>query len=214
MKLYLSSYRIPDLQVLSELVGKPAAKTKVGLIPNAKDYYAFRARRVKIRLVESYLRTFGFHVGVVDLAERYSRAALRDTLKKYDMLWVMGGNTFCLREAMRRSGFDKVVHQVVEDGVVFAGESAGACIAGTDLHGVERLDDVAYAGRILWDGLSLSAHDFLPHADNDGYGSDVQALLAERAGDERVVALNDNQAWIRNGDDEWKITGVKQEMTE
>lgn len=212
MKLYLTSYRIPDVQVLAELVGKDPKKTKVGLIPNAKDYYAFRARRVKIRLVENYLRNLGFRVGLVDLAERYSRAALRDTLKKYDMLWVMGGNTFCLREAMRTSGFDKIIHKVLaEDNVVFAGESAGACIASTDLHGVEFGDDPEFANRIIWDGLALSNHFFVPHADNPDFGPMADEMAMSRVGGAEVVILNDNQAWVRRGDDEWKITGVKPE---
>ncbi len=212
MKLYLTSYRIPDVQALCDLVGKPAGKVSVGLIPNAKDYYAFRARRVKIRLVARYLRSLGFHVGLVDLHEKRSRRDLADTLKKYDVLWAMGGNTFCLREAMRRSGFDKVIAGVLDAGVVFAGESAGACVAGTDLHGVELADDAEFAEKVIWEGLGLSQHYFIPHADNADFGPIMDEIALTRAGDPTVVMLNDNQVWIRNGDDEWKLTGVKPEV--
>ncbi|HSX33097.1 MAG TPA: Type 1 glutamine amidotransferase-like domain-containing protein [Candidatus Saccharimonadales bacterium] len=206
MKLYLTSYRIPDLQVLSDLVGKPAGKMRVALIPNAKDYYAYRARRVKIRLVADYLRSQGFKVSVVDLLERRSIPDLRATLEKYDLLWVMGGNTFCLREAMRKSGFDRIIHDVVEAGVVFAGESAGACIAGTDLHGVEFGDDPEFAEKVIWPALNLSPHVFVPHMDNPDFGRFSQQMVESRRDDPSLVLLNDNQAWVVNGDDEWKIT--------
>jgi len=208
MKLYLSSYRIPDLQVLTDLVGKPARKIRVALVPNAKDYYAFRARRVKIRQVTVYLRQLGFTVAVVDLNERRTASDLKATLQKYDMLWVLGGNTFCLREAMRRSGFDRVVKDVVEAGVVFAGESAGACVAGVDLHGVELADDPEFAERVIWYGLRLTEHVFVPHVDNPDFGSLSQKMIDSRPDDPLLVPLNDNQAWVVNGPDEWKITSV------
>src|SRR4051812_3073619 len=106
MKLYLSSYRIPDLKVLTDLVGKPAAKIRVALIPNAKDYYASRAKRVKTRQMEDYLRGLGFTVHVVDLSNKFTAAKLYSRLCEFDLIWVHGGNTFCLREAMQQSGFD------------------------------------------------------------------------------------------------------------
>ncbi len=211
MKLYLASYRIADLKVLTDLIGKPAAKVRVALIPNAKDYYAFRARRVKIRFVEEYLRALDFTVKVVDLNDDRTPAALAEELKTFNLIWVMGGNTFCLREAMARSGFDRVIHDVLDAGVTYAGESAGACVAGTDLHGVELADDPEFAERVLWKGLNLSAHYFMPHVDNPDFGPLVQEAIDSRTDDPTMVLLNDNQAWVVNGADEWKITGVKPE---
>lgn len=53
MKFYLSSYHIPSPDDLFALVGKEPAETKVGLIANAKDYYATRARAYKVKLANS-----------------------------------------------------------------------------------------------------------------------------------------------------------------
>ncbi|HSX16808.1 MAG TPA: Type 1 glutamine amidotransferase-like domain-containing protein [Patescibacteria group bacterium] len=210
MKLYLTSYRIPDIHVLAELVGKEPKNTKVALIPNGKDYYAPRARQVKIRTVVQEIKTLGFKVSVVDLNDYHNAPAkLASALKQFDMLWVMGGNTFCLREAMQRSGFDVAVHDVLEAGVVFAGESAGACVAGSDLHGIEVLDDAEFAEKVIWKGLKLVPNFFAPHADNPDFGGLVQQMVKDRGPDPSVVVLNDNQAWVVNGADAWKITGVK-----
>lgn len=210
MKLYLASYRIPDLQTLVELVGKQPGNIKVALIPNAKDYYAPRARAVKIRLVLQALRQAGLHATVVDLHE-YRRAPVKlaTRLKQFDLLWVMGGNTFCLREAMQQSGFDKIVRDVLDSGVVYAGESAGACVAGTDLRGIEYADDPEYAEKVIWKGLRLTEHYIVPHADSPDFGPLSARIIAERGADPTMVVLNDNQAWVVNGNDAWKVTGIK-----
>jgi dipeptidase E len=210
MKLYLSSYRIPDIDALTQLVGKRPGETRVALIPNGKDYYAPRAKAVKVRAVTTDLQAFGFTVDIVDLQD-YTAAGpkLAGKLSGYDMLWVMGGNTFCLREAMRHSGFDTIIQGVVEGGMVFAGESAGACVAGSDLHGIELADDAEFAETVIWDGLKLVPHYFLPHADNAEFATVIEKVRATRSNDPTVVILNDNQAWVLNGTDEKTVTGAK-----
>jgi hypothetical protein len=62
MKLYLSSFRVPDSEALAALLGKPLLGAKLALIPNAKDYYAPRARAVKTREMSDYLADIGFEV--------------------------------------------------------------------------------------------------------------------------------------------------------
>jgi dipeptidase E len=210
MKLYLSSYRIPDIDALTELVGKRPGETRMALIPNGKDYYAPRAKAVKVRAVTTDLQAFGFTVDIVDLQDYIGATAkLAEKLSGYDMLWVMGGNTFCLRESMQRSGFDTIIQGLLDGGLVFAGESAGACVAGSDLHGIELADVAEFAETVIWDGLKLVPHYFLPHADNIEFARVAEQVLAERSDDPTLVALNDNQAWVVNGTDEKKVTGEK-----
>lgn len=209
MKLYLTSYRIPDIAVLEDLVGKQTSQIKVGVIPNAKDYYAPRARAVKIRLVTTYLEGLGMKPGVVDLYDYHTAEQLAPVLKQYDLLWAMGGNTFCLREAMYGSGFDEAVHEALEAGVVYGGESAGTCVAGNDLRGIEYADPPEYAEKPLWKGLKLANHYFIPHADNEDFAWAIQPIIESRGKGADTIILNDNQAWVVNGAESWKITGVK-----
>jgi len=210
MKLYLSSYRIPDINALEDLLGKPAAQVKVALIPNAKDYYAPRAKRVKTREMAQYLEDFGFTVGVVDLLEyQDDPETLRSALRQYDMLWMRGGNTFCLREAMRLSKFDEIAAELVQGGIVFAGDSAGACVAGTDLHGIELADDPEFAETVIWEGLNLTPHYFMPHADNAELAGFTEQMTADRGDDPATVKLNDNQVWVETDGKGRVITGTK-----
>ncbi len=211
MKLYLSSYRIPDIDALEELMGKPAGKAKLALIPNAKDYYAPRAKRVKTREMAEYLQDFGFTVGIVDLLKyQDDPETLRSALRQYDVLWARGGNTFCLREAMRLSKFDQIVTGLLEDDhLVFAGDSAGACVAGTDLHGIELADDPEFAETVIWEGLNVTPHYFMPHADNAELADFTEQMTADRGKDPATVKLNDDQVWVEIDGKGRVVTGTK-----
>ena len=55
--------------------------------------------------------------------------ALRKMLKDKTMILVAGGNTFYLLKHVKESGFDIVVKELVDQGVVYAGSSAGVYIA-------------------------------------------------------------------------------------
>lgn len=69
-------------------------------------------------------------------------AALRRRLDDFDLVWVSGGNTFVLARAMEASGFASAATPALEAGrLVYAGYSAGACVTGPDLRGIELMDD-------------------------------------------------------------------------
>src|SRR4051812_38403901 len=118
MRLYLSSYRIPVPEALMVLAERPQQFTRMAIIPNAQDYYAPRPRSVKIAEVAEYMHDLGYKVEIVDLNDYKEPTPLQQTLQTYDVLWVMGGNTFCLRQAMQRSGFDMIIKSLLSDGIV------------------------------------------------------------------------------------------------
>jgi dipeptidase E len=212
MKLYLSSYRIPDTKALEVLLGKPLHEATLALIPNAKDYYMPRARAVKTREMAEYLADAGFEVTEVDLLQYPDQPEhLAEVLRTFDIIWVRGGNTFCLREAMRSSKFDAIISDIVRDGVVYAGDSAGACVAGTDIHGIELGDDPEFAETVIWEGLNLTPHYFMPHADNESFADFTVQMTLDRGSDPATVKLNDDQAWIEQDGKGKVITGVYQD---
>jgi dipeptidase E len=131
-------------------------------------------------------------------------------LSDFDIIWVRGGNTFCLREAMRASGFDAIIGDVIKGGVVYAGDSAGACVAGTDIHGLELGDDPEFAETIVWEGLHLTPHYFMPHADNEEFKDFTEQMTHDRGDDPQTVMLNDDQVWIEIGSNGRMVTGVHQ----
>lgn len=197
MKLYLSSIRIPVPEELSRLVDKPLATTKVALIPNAQDYYAGRARDFKIHDLVRYMQDLGLHVDVVDLRNYSDAEILKTKLLDYDLVWVMGGNTFVLRYEMKRSGFDQAIHELVDKDIVYGGDSAGALVAGTSIAGIESADEPAFAEEIIKEGMHLVPFVIMPHVDNPEF-ADVMPVVAKLH--KNMIKLTDAQAVVFNGD--------------
>ena len=54
---------------------------------------------------------------------------LRKILAGYDVVIVEGGNTFYLLKAIRESGFESVIKDLIDEGVVYIGTSAGSYVA-------------------------------------------------------------------------------------
>ena len=130
-------------------------------------------------------------------------------------MWSVGGNAFLLRRAMRESGFDEVIVDLLDEGAVYGGWSAGACVAGTSLHPIALMDDPdqlapAYPEiEPVMEGLGLVPFSIVPHYRSDH--PDTEA--AERAvawaveNGMEAVALRDGDVVIRNGEDTNVVTG-------
>lgn len=195
MKLYLSSFRIPTPKDLEQLLSKPLAETTVALIPNAKDYYVPRARDFKVGDLVEYMQALGLKVDVVDLRDFDDPLLLRDKLAGYDLVWAMGGNTYMLRYEMKRSGFDRIIRDLLEVGVVYGGDSAGALVAGQSIAGIELADEPEFAEELVADGLNLEPFVFLPHVDNPEF-AEVLPVFRELHKDKAIIELKDSQAAV------------------
>ncbi|CAN5692220.1 hypothetical protein BH23PAT2_BH23PAT2_02080 [soil metagenome] len=200
MKLYLSSYRIAVPDELFRLVGREPNKIKVALLPNAKDYYAPLAQDYKIRDIIRYQNDLGLmSVDIVDLRTFADSVSLYEKLKKYDLVWAVGGNTFCLRQEMKRSKFDQVIHPLLDEGVVYGGDSAGAVVAGTSLRGIESVDIPEFTEEVIYEGLRAVPYVLLPHADNEYFKEANEQTKQAHDGDD-LISLDDNQAAIFEND--------------
>ncbi|MFA4996313.1 MAG: Type 1 glutamine amidotransferase-like domain-containing protein [Patescibacteria group bacterium] len=70
----------------------------------------------------------GFKVKLIELGVLGPEEA-KDQFEGCDAIYVKGGNTFWLLNAMKKSGFNKMVHGLVNKGVIYIGESAGSYVA-------------------------------------------------------------------------------------
>lgn len=197
MKLYLSSYRIPTPSDLVELLGKPLNQTSVALIANAKDYYTERPRNFTVGEFTKYMEDLGLSVNEVDLREYDSADSLKEKLKAYDLIYASGGNTYMLRYEMRRSGFDKAIKELLNEGKVFGGFSAGALVAGLSIAGVEMDDEPEFAEEVIKEGLNLVPFVILPHADDPAY-KDILLTFRDIHRDKEIIELKDSQAVVFN----------------
>ena len=168
MKLYLSSYKVGDKK--EELINWINEHgNKICLIPNSRDIYPESERKTKgIQADVDDLTKLGFEVTVVSLKDYFeNKAALLSRLKEFNAFYVIGGNTFALRQAMYLSGFDKYL-KMIEDNpnYLYAGYSAGICVLAKDMHGLEKCDAPninPYGIDTIWNGLGYFDYIFLPH---------------------------------------------------
>ncbi|MGB2791463.1 MAG: Type 1 glutamine amidotransferase-like domain-containing protein [Candidatus Moraniibacteriota bacterium] len=173
MKLYLSSYRLGDKpEQLAELLGD---NKKVVVIPNALDFSTDLARREQSQKREfDDLKSIGLDAEELDLRLYFGKQGeLEKKIKEYGLIWVRGGNAFVLRQAMRQSGLDEILKELAKgDEIVYGGYSAGVCVIGPTLKGVELVDDPTivpdgYQKEIPWDGIGLIDFSFAPHYQSD-----------------------------------------------
>jgi dipeptidase E len=101
-----------------------------------------------------------------------SPATAAAELNPFDIVWVRGGNVFMLRYALAASGADvELTRRLQDDSVVYAGYSAGPCVLGPSLRGLEVVDGPAAVEETdrhppIWDGLGLLEFSIVPHYDS------------------------------------------------
>jgi dipeptidase E len=204
VKLFLASYRFGEhLDEFLALTGGPGL---VAVIANAADRWPASARESAVTSEIRGLSRLGYEPREVDLRRFAGREEeLSDHLDAVASVWIRGGNTFVLRSALNIAGADRAITSRVRDGgLVYAGYSAGACVASPSLRGVEAADDPAEVadGRVIWDGLGLVEHAFVPHFGSILDDSDAGTTMVERFERESVsyLTLTDEQVYLVDGD--------------
>jgi dipeptidase E len=125
-----------------------------------------------------------------------------------DVLYVAGGSTFALLDALRTSGADAVVAERVPAGLPYIGLSAGSIVAGPSVEPASLMDDPADApGLTDLSGLGLTDAVVVPHADGKlpPYPLELIGRTLERYGpDHELVPLCDDEALLITGPG-WKV---------
>jgi len=131
-----------------------------------------------------------------------------DTTKKYDVIYVCGGNTFVYLDRIRKTGLDKfIVDSVKSNGSIYVGVSAGSIIAGPNIEiaGWGDEGDLNDVGLADLRGLNLANIAIYPH-----YREELKPELDEfrkRYG-YQVEELEDNQAIRLSYSDIGRLKGV------
>ena len=208
MRLYLSSERLGERAgALLAMINGP----RVAVIANGYDACADAARDIYRDEVHDPLaefRALGLEPVGLDLRAHFGDPqSLRHRLNRYDLVWVMGGNSFVLRRAMRQSGFDAVIRDLLEaDAIAYGGYAAGAVVAGPTLRGLELMDDpwelpAGYDEPLIWHGLGLTPFSIVPHfrsrhPDAAAAEKVVSYMTARKT---RHRALSDGEVIVRVG---------------
>lgn len=183
MKLYLSSYKVGN--ETTSLLKMLNGKKKIGYIPNALDFATDLDRKEKSEQGDiQELNLLGLETERIDLKEYFGKEAeLRKKVGELGAIYVRGGNTFTLRQAMKLSGLDNILLNMKDNDFIYAGYSAGCCVLSPSLESsalVDNPDIHPYELKeTIWTGLGIIPYNFLPHFDSDHPESnDVDKELA------------------------------------
>jgi len=202
MKLFLSSLALSD-KLTPEfvcLVGKPEKDITVAYVQNAADPYP-EGKRAWVEEERITMQSHRFTVELIDLeAYRNKLPELKTRLSGKDVIWFGGGNIYYIRWLLEDTGIDKLVVELIKQGVIYAGCSAGAIIAGPTLKHFETADDPDDAPEVILGGLHLTGTVVVPHMDNQKYASVIHGINANLNNNGyKTVPLNDAQALVVDG---------------
>ncbi|MFH1315846.1 MAG: Type 1 glutamine amidotransferase-like domain-containing protein [Candidatus Uhrbacteria bacterium] len=204
MKLLLTSAGLAGeiKDHLIRLVGKEPEQTLVGYIPVAVEVESDKSYAAVDR---QELVDIGFKVIDVDIKNPSEHQVLDDC----DIIYVEGGNTFYLLDHVRKSGFDSKLSELIGQGKIYVGVSAGSILAGSSIE-VSKYGDCDRYGITEFTGLNLVPFSITPH-----YNQDLESGTAEQinefaqAGDP-LVGITDSQA-VLVVDDQISIIGPGQQ---
>ena len=124
MRFYLSSSYLHIGDKAKELPKLMPDNKKIGYIPNACDYTRIDMKRRNDVNAQDMadLGDLGLWAEMLDLKEYFGRTdALRKKLQSIGGVFVRGGNTFILLQAMHLSGFDILFKELLaRDDFVYA----------------------------------------------------------------------------------------------
>lgn len=141
MRLLLSSWFLtPDSR--PSALPSTFRTGRAGIVLNALDGYGPSRARDYARERRT-LETFGYSCEELDLRDYFSAPKeLPKRLADLDLVWALGGNAFVLARAMTQTGFRDALHEQRHRAeFTYGGYSAGACVAGPDLKGIDLMDD-------------------------------------------------------------------------
>jgi dipeptidase E len=207
MKLYLSSYKLGnEIDKLKELLS--SGNKKIAYISNALDFSDDLERRKKSEQSDiEQLNGLGIDLNIelVDLREYFGKQGeLKEKILEFDVIWVRGGNVLVLRQAMKLSGLDTILRDLVKkDNLVYGGYSAGVCVLAPTLKGIDLIDDskiMPYGDQVgtIWEGLGILNYSIVPHYKSDHPDSENAGKAIEYMIENKIPfkALKDGEVII------------------
>lgn len=201
MKLFLSSAGLSNETLVKEfnnLVGLPSKKIHIAFIPTAANIETGD----KDWLINDYsnLKKQDYIVDIVDISALPKEIWL-PRIKEANVIFVGGGNTFHLMHWFEKSGLKDLLPELIKTRV-YAGISAGSCIAGpTIFNSVQNLFGEKYDLEVKG-GLDLVNLQIIPHL-NSPYFTKIREEnleLASKDLTEPVYVIDDNSAVVINED--------------
>lgn len=193
--LFLTSAGLPQEtspDFLKILPQKPE-NLRVAFIPTAADP---EEDKWFVESAKKELSTLGFFYKEVDLKE--NPQLIKNKLATSDIIYINGGNSFYLLDWIRKCGLDKYLDQLLDQGKIYVGVSAGSIVVGPniELSGCGEIKDENIVKIKDLTGLKLVPFAVSPH-----YTKADRKILLEKSKtlNYPILALSDTQAVLVTG---------------
>lgn len=125
MKLLLTSKEKFLTSKGYHFLGIPKDQLKIGYITTALKATTNSKYLSYMKEFETEMKNDHIHFEEFDVTGKTEKE-IRDFFKDKNVIQVCGGNAFYLLRAVRESGFDKVLTDLVNEGLIYIGSSAGS----------------------------------------------------------------------------------------
>ena len=143
----------------------------------------------------------GFNVEEIDI-EGKTEDQVYQLLEFKDMIFVEGGNTFYLLNAMQKCNFERVIKKLLKLGRVYVGSSAGSIVAGKTIQTADKFGtgtDNANLKLTNLNGLNLVPFDIFVHYQPEDNEIIKQKMPDPKKRAKNLKILTDEQAILVQG---------------
>lgn len=162
MKLFLASEaKHPDsLTKLLDFIGGSFANKTIAYIPTAANGEFFGSwKNGQSFKIASEL---GAKIIIIEL-ESFVYQDIYQPIKSADIIWMAGGMTGYLLYWLRRTELDKLLPEVLNQGTIYVGSSAGSMVCSVTQYVNDIYIDESEPGASLLPGLGLVDFEIYPH---------------------------------------------------
>jgi dipeptidase E len=193
---------------LTDVLGKPLKDFRIANVINAaKGKGPQDASYQKLLEMKDLFKRNDCYFEDLDLDGK-NEEELRDVLKNFDAVFVNGGSTFSLLKAIKESGFDKVMKELLPQGFVYIGVSAGSYVACPTIE----MATWKYQDKYDHYGITdLTAMNLVPFLISAHYAPENKDLLKEKIAqakyptkvlsDEQTLFIKDDQVELLGGEE-------------
>jgi len=172
MKLILASDLSFLLKYGYELTGISKSEMKIGYITTA--YKVSRNNIEFFKKVSEIIKENGYDMEDFDI-EGKTKEEIKDFFKDKNVIHIEGGNTFYLLKIIRETGFGEILKELLEEGRVYVGTSAGAYIACPTIEVANWNDD----GKDKFGVTDFTALNYVPFVLKVHYKDEKEELVKE-----------------------------------
>ncbi|MFZ1682884.1 MAG: Type 1 glutamine amidotransferase-like domain-containing protein [Candidatus Zixiibacteriota bacterium] len=187
-----------SVQACVDLVGKPQDQITVAIINEAFAVEKGDKRWV-LQNLHSVFDNFSSEVDIVDLLA-LSIKQIEERLANKDVIFVLGGDTDYLMSVYEKSGFDKLLPELLKN-KVYVGSSAGSMVIGKRIP--TNAYEIIYGHQVEYGVdryLELVDFSIIPHLDSPEFPERKEKFKqAIDKFDAKVYGLSDDSAVVVNG---------------